>query len=777
MPKVVLADLSNFSSAALAQINSNNQRIEDGFDNTLSRDGTIPNQMGADIDMNENDILNVDNIDVDTLEVETLILNGREISSSESFINFPSTPNRYIRNNSSGVPSALGATESANLDTLSDVASGTAGRDILTAAGTDDAREKQRSYKTVAALLASTRPAGGTGTRWQAGGYLYDEADSGASDHDITTAGGQKLYTLVLDPRAFGCNGLGTVDDAPAFNRLIARINLFAASGKGISVTIPAGTYNLKAGGLAPILTSDIEINCSNAAIFLLRDGPVWKLGDNSTTASNIWINGGQPRVEIGDTPHADCAWIFGVNCARIYAAHTRIYRLPHIFKGVSTTTLATITIRSCTGFGMPEYGWVDIDTSGNPSSVAAGLFIQDCTGAPFVPPTNPAVVPKAVTGVTQANPAVVTVANHGYATGKKVRFAGIVGMTELNGNTYTVTSINANTFSIGVDSTGYGAYASDGRAVELHWSDPYDGSVVRIKGHWDTAVITGGLLQHYAWLWRLEADGVISFIWDENVCFDYGGKGRFYVSLNAGGSLSNVRVNDGWHWCMNEDWIEIDGAGAGAINDLTVQDHCLGMTGGSFIDDYATSKITNLNVSNLRVVGVGRARRGAAYIVRQGSSGPPAVRINKIVCENPVNTYGGGTNYLIADTGVRLNPSMRYSIGDCELYASGTHYDIPSNSSVGPRYRTITKNRKRDGSLPEYIVAPANISPASGATNTNYTGLTQRTWISGGTVSDIKLNGVTIYAATGCYFDVAPGETWSVTFSSAPAVKIAYMD
>jgi hypothetical protein len=40
-------------------INANNALIEDGFDNTLSLDGTEPNSMLADLDMNSNRILNL----------------------------------------------------------------------------------------------------------------------------------------------------------------------------------------------------------------------------------------------------------------------------------------------------------------------------------------------------------------------------------------------------------------------------------------------------------------------------------------------------------------------------------------------------------------------------------------------------------------------------------------------------------------------------------------------------------------------------------------------
>jgi hypothetical protein len=68
------------------------------------------------------------------------------------------------------------------------------------------------------------------------------------------------------------------------------------------------------------------------------------------------------------------------------------------------------------------------------------------------------------ITGITEADPGVVTVASTAtLATGDIVTLSGVVGMTEVNGNSYTVTVINATTFSIGVDTTGFTTYVSDG--------------------------------------------------------------------------------------------------------------------------------------------------------------------------------------------------------------------------------------------------------------------------------------------------------------------------
>lgn len=61
MAKLTLSDVSNLTgaeSAAIATINANWDAIIAALENTLSRDGTTPNQMSADLDLNSNDILN-----------------------------------------------------------------------------------------------------------------------------------------------------------------------------------------------------------------------------------------------------------------------------------------------------------------------------------------------------------------------------------------------------------------------------------------------------------------------------------------------------------------------------------------------------------------------------------------------------------------------------------------------------------------------------------------------------------------------------------------------
>jgi hypothetical protein len=73
----------------------------------------------------------------------------------------------------------------------------------------------------------------------------------------------------------------------------------------------------------------------------------------------------------------------------------------------------------------------------------------------------------KAITGITKANPAVVTCPGHGFPSGTTVYITGVAGMTQINNLYYDATVVDANKFSIGVDTSGvgYSAYTSGGLA------------------------------------------------------------------------------------------------------------------------------------------------------------------------------------------------------------------------------------------------------------------------------------------------------------------------
>ncbi len=80
-----IESLDSFTSlslnSAVTSLNNNNQKIEDAFENTLSRDGSTPNTMEADLDLNSNDVINVNEIgvalvDAELVDTEGLVVGG-----------------------------------------------------------------------------------------------------------------------------------------------------------------------------------------------------------------------------------------------------------------------------------------------------------------------------------------------------------------------------------------------------------------------------------------------------------------------------------------------------------------------------------------------------------------------------------------------------------------------------------------------------------------------------------------------------------------------------
>ena len=103
--------------------------------------------------------------------------------------------------------------------------------------------------------------------------------------------------------------------------------------------------------------------------------------------------------------------------------------------------------------------GWKVIVGGGDPYQVASAIYAGIGDISTLIGSTIH------ISGITNANPGVVTTdINHGLTTGQNnVHIAGVVGMTGANGGPYTVSVLSENTFSFGVDTTGFGSYISGG--------------------------------------------------------------------------------------------------------------------------------------------------------------------------------------------------------------------------------------------------------------------------------------------------------------------------
>lgn len=81
----------------------------------------------------------------------------------------------------------------------------------------------------------------------------------------------------------------------------------------------------------------------------------------------------------------------------------------------------------------------------------------------------------QAVTGITQANPGVITIPSHGYNNGDWIFASGLGGMTEFNGLTWVVQNVTANTFTLTdlfgnpINTTGFPAWTSGGTFARIY--------------------------------------------------------------------------------------------------------------------------------------------------------------------------------------------------------------------------------------------------------------------------------------------------------------------
>ena len=81
----------------------------------------------------------------------------------------------------------------------------------------------------------------------------------------------------------------------------------------------------------------------------------------------------------------------------------------------------------------------------------------------------------KTITGITQADPGVITSNSHGFSNGDEIFVYDIGGMVELNGRNYRVANATTNTFTLtdlfgnDIDTTSFTAYTSGGSAEEIY--------------------------------------------------------------------------------------------------------------------------------------------------------------------------------------------------------------------------------------------------------------------------------------------------------------------
>ena len=109
---------------------------------------------------------------------------------------------------------------------------------------------------------------------------------------------------------------------------------------------------------------------------------------------------------------------------------------------------------------GVATANAITADSSANASGTAAWFRALKSDGTSPLFDGTVGTAAKTISAVSQANPAVMTKVGHGLVTGNKVLISGFTGAWVPANGLWAVVYVSADTFSIPVDSTAFGAIA-----------------------------------------------------------------------------------------------------------------------------------------------------------------------------------------------------------------------------------------------------------------------------------------------------------------------------
>jgi hypothetical protein len=210
-------------------LNTNFENLRDQFDNTLSLDGSTPNAMQADLDMNSNDILNAGEVNVEALTIDGVAVfpNNTQLATTYATQNY--TGNGSTTTYAMGFNPATKANVDVYIDGVyqNQDAFNISGTNLtFTAAPPLNSAIEIKVPVNLTGLVAS-----------DSSQVTYTQGGTGAQTRTV-----QSRLRDFVSVKDFGLVGDGVTDNTSAFNSLIAAIPTNSES--TVIVYFPSGQYH-----------------------------------------------------------------------------------------------------------------------------------------------------------------------------------------------------------------------------------------------------------------------------------------------------------------------------------------------------------------------------------------------------------------------------------------------------------------------------------------------------------------------------------------------------
>ena len=293
------------------------------------------------------------------------------------------------------------------------------------------------------------------------------------------------------------------------------------------------------------------------------------------------------------------------------------------------------------------------------------------------------------------------------------------------------------------------------------------------------------------------------STIWG---CSDVG------VSLTGG---VNISVSGNYVYDMSgttgsensEVAIAIEGGGDDTITNNTIYDSCIGISNSGWSNNLIANNTISVSSSYYVSYGSGGSLSSNNPVIYHETWGIVSSGCNDLISDNTVtgmlanatsgyyNTGGDGlwlagekSSYISNNTisqcqgyAVYANSGQGVSIGN--ILTENTIFDdiygiydnnVPENTFIANTgYNPVGSISNPISGGTTYLVdSGSNSVWTSGMTYTN-SGSPKTLDITGGAVSAVTQNGVTLFTATDCSVTLQPGDTFSVTFSIEPTINV----